>query len=75
MTNHPGDYHSFLQLARLREDRLERQGKHRQLVEDAPYRAGFRALAARMLRKAADRVDRPRTATDPSPAPRYHRAP
>lgn len=75
MTNHPGDYHSFLQLARLREDHVYRQIKHRQFVEDAPYRAGFRALAAGVLRKTADRVDRPHTTTDPNRPPRYQRAP
>ena len=29
MTNHPGDYHSFLHLAQLREDHLERKSKQR----------------------------------------------
>lgn len=75
MTNHPGDYHSVLQLAQRRERHLERQSKHRQLVQEAPYRAGFRSLMARALRTTADRVDRPRTGTDPQPAPRYQRAP
>ena len=75
MTNHPGDYHSFLQLAQLREDQLERRSQHRQLIQDAPYRAGFRSLMARLLRTTADRVDRPRPTSEAQATPRYQRLP
>ncbi len=75
MTNHPGDSYSFLQLAELREEHLERQSRHRQLVQDAPYRAGFRTLMARVLRMTAARVDRSCATTETQPAPRYQRAP
>ncbi|MEX0782679.1 MAG: hypothetical protein WD557_08515 [Dehalococcoidia bacterium] len=73
MTNHPGDTYSFLQLARLREEQLERKSKHRALVQQAPYRPGLRAAIAGVLRSTADRVETPRTAE--TPARRYQRVP
>ena len=75
MTNHPGDYNSFLQLARLREEDLERQRKHHDLVQGAPYRPGFRAAVASILRSAADRMDRRPAQPEYRPARRYQRAP
>jgi hypothetical protein len=73
MTNHPGDHYSFLTLARLREEQLERKSKQRALVQQAPYRPGLRAAIAGFLRSTADRLEAPRTAE--LPARRYQRAP
>ena len=75
MTNHPGDYYSFLQLAQRRAEHLERQSEYRQLVQEAPYRAGLRAFTTRLLRTRAHRVDRSPTAPDTAPEVRYQRAP
>ena len=66
MTNHPGDHYSFLQLARLREEQLERKSKHRALVQQAPYRPGLRAAIAGFLRSTADRVEAPRNSDSPA---------
>jgi hypothetical protein len=72
MTNHPGDHYSFLQLARLREEQLERKSKHRALVAQAPHRPGMRTAIAGLLRSTADRVEAPRTSE--SRARHYQRA-
>ena len=65
MTNHPGDHYSFLQLARLREEQLERKSKHRALVAQAPHRPGMRTAIAGFLRSTADRVEAPRASETP----------
>ncbi len=75
MTNHPGDYHSFLHLHRLREEELERRSRHHDLLAQAPYRPGLRASVAGFLRHAADRLDARPTDTDIARARRYQRAP
>ena len=73
MTNHPGDQYSFLELARLREQQLERKSRHRDLVRQAPHQPGVRATIAGFLRSAADRLEAPRT-TEPT-ARHFQRAP
>ena len=75
MTNHPGDYHSFLHLAQLREDHLERKSKQRDLLAAAGYRPGIRASFAGFLRSIADRVEARPAHAEPTPARRYQRAP
>ncbi len=75
MTNHPGDTYSFLQLARLREEHLERMSRHHDLVKQAPYRPGLRASIAGFLRSTADRLEARPTTTDAPPTRRYQRAP
>lgn len=75
MTNHPGDYYSFLQLARLREEELARKGRHHDLLAQAPRRPGVRATFAGFLRSAADRVEAHPISSDTPRAHRYQRAP
>ena len=76
MTNHPGDHHSFLQLAQLREEDLERKSKQRSMVIGAGYHTGaVRPAIARFLRSVADRLEPKRTSEDRQPRPRYQRAP
>jgi hypothetical protein len=74
MTNHPGDYYSFLTLARLREQELERKGRRHDLLVQAASRAGLRASIAGFLRRTADRVDA-RAASELPATRRYQRAP
>ena len=75
MTNHPGDHYSFLTLARLREEELQRKGRRHDLLKQAPYRPGLRAAVAAILRRTADRVDTRSTTTDLPAQRRYQRAP
>jgi hypothetical protein len=75
MTNHPGDYYSFLTLTRLREEELGRKARRRDLLTQVDYSPGLRASIAGFLRRAADRVDTRSTATERQPSHRYQRAP
>jgi hypothetical protein len=75
MTNHPGDYHSFLHLAQLREEQLERKSRHHHLLTESGYHFGVRARFAGLLRSMADRVESRTPVADQPPAPRYQRAP
>ena len=73
--NHPGDYHSFLHLAQLRDEHLERKSRQHHLLTQSGYRFGARARVAGFLRSIADRVESRTPATDHPQAPRYQRAP
>jgi hypothetical protein len=75
MTNHPGDYNSFLRLAQLREEQLERNQRRHHLAQQAPYRPGLRGNVASFLRSIADRVEARPAQPDVTQARRYQRAP
>lgn len=68
MTNHPGDYNSFLRLAQLREESIEAHARRPAARAQARPVSAVRRGVAGLLRAAADRLDNRRSA----PRPDHH---